>query len=43
MQERSRHLGGKISIQRREVGGTGVYFEFTPQYILERQSEPYPA
>lgn len=37
MQERSRHLGGQIKIQRRDVGGTGVYFEFTPQYILERQ------
>src|SRR5690554_5748555 len=43
MQERSRHLGGHLSIQRRQKGGTGVYFEFTPQYILERKAEPYPA
>lgn len=43
MQERSRHLGGHITIQRRQQGGTGVYFEFTPQYILERKTEPYPA
>lgn len=43
MQERSRHLGGHIEIKRREQGGTGVYFEFTPQYILERKSEPHPA
>ncbi|MBR9907400.1 MAG: HAMP domain-containing protein [Gammaproteobacteria bacterium] len=43
MQERSRHLGGNIRIERRAKGGTGVYFEFTPQYILERQSEPHPA
>mgnify|MGYP003646183104 FL=1 len=43
MQERSRHLGGAISIQRRAVGGTGVYFEFAPQYILERQDAPTTA
>lgn len=43
MQERSRHLGGDISIKRRVVGGTGVYFEFTPQYILERQDAPTTA
>lgn len=43
MQERSRHLGGNIRIQRRDVGGTGVYFKFTPQYILERQQQPTPA
>ncbi|WP_417659229.1 ATP-binding protein [Pseudidiomarina sp.] len=43
MQERSRHLGGDITIKRRVVGGTGVYFEFTPQYILERQDAPTTA
>ncbi|WP_369742885.1 ATP-binding protein [Pseudidiomarina sp. PP-1MA] len=38
MQERSRHLGGTIEIKRRSEGGTGVYFSFVPQYLLEREA-----
>lgn len=35
MQERSRNLGGKIEMQRREGGGTEVVFRFTPDYLLQ--------
>ncbi|CAB0151491.1 Nitrate/nitrite sensor protein NarX [Pseudidiomarina piscicola] len=38
MQERSRHLGGQINIVRRPEGGTGVYFQFSPEYLKERQT-----
>ncbi|WP_449360928.1 hypothetical protein [Alishewanella longhuensis] len=37
MQERSKHLGGRISIKRRPEGGTGVYFSFTPECLLQQQ------
>jgi two-component system nitrate/nitrite sensor histidine kinase NarX len=33
MQERCKQLGGTIRISRRELGGTGVYFRFTPNYL----------
>lgn len=33
MQERCKQLGGSIRISRREQGGTGVYFIFTPNYL----------
>lgn len=36
MAERGYHLGGTISIRRRESGGTGVYFQFTPAYRKQR-------
>ncbi|MDN7124746.1 ATP-binding protein [Pseudidiomarina terrestris] len=38
MQERSKHLGGEITITRRPEGGTGVYFFFQPDYLKERQA-----
>lgn len=37
MQERSKHLGGQIQIKARKEGGTGVYFSFTPEYLLQQQ------
>ncbi|MGP9801489.1 ATP-binding protein [Rheinheimera sp. NSM] len=37
MQERSKHLGGTIDIKRRSQGGTGVYFSFRPEYLLQQQ------
>lgn len=37
MQERSKHLGGVIAIKCRAEGGTGVYFSFTPEYLLQQQ------
>lgn len=37
MQERSKHLGGSIQIKAREEGGTGVYFSFAPEYLLQQQ------
>ena len=37
MQERGKNLGGELSIQRRETGGTGVYFSFTPDYLKQRK------
>ncbi|MBV2127582.1 ATP-binding protein [Arsukibacterium indicum] len=36
MQERSRQLGGVIDIRRRSEGGTGVYFSFRPEYLLQQ-------
>lgn len=36
MQERSKHLGGTIQIKAREEGGTGVYFSFRPEYLLQQ-------
>jgi two-component system, NarL family, nitrate/nitrite sensor histidine kinase NarX len=36
MQERSKQLGGVIEIRRREQGGTGVYFNFTPDYLKQQ-------
>jgi two-component system nitrate/nitrite sensor histidine kinase NarX len=36
MQERSKQLGGNIHIRRREQGGTGVYFSFTPEYLQQQ-------
>ncbi|MGQ4277483.1 ATP-binding protein [Pseudidiomarina sp. E22-M8] len=38
MQERSKHLGGDIEIVRRPEGGTGVYFDFQPDHLKERQA-----
>lgn len=35
MQERGKNLKGELSIRRREVGGTGVYFHFTPDYLQQ--------
>lgn len=37
MQERSKHLGGHLVIQRRDCGGTGVYFNFQPAYLSEQK------
>ena len=39
MQERSKQLGGAIQIRRREQGGTGVYFSFTPEYLQHQVAE----
>ena len=39
MQERSKHLAGDIIIRRRDEGGTGVYFNFRPDYLKERDTE----
>lgn len=39
MQERSKQLGGEIQIRRREQGGTGVYFSFTPEYLQQQPVE----
>lgn len=39
MQERSKQLGGEIKIRRREQGGTGVYFSFTPEYLQQQVAE----
>lgn len=36
MQERGKNLGGILTIRRRANGGTGVYFRFTPDYLLQR-------
>ena len=36
MQERSRQLHGELRIERREEGGTGVYFRFYPEYLAEK-------
>lgn len=36
MRERSKNLGGDVVIKRREQGGTGVYFGFTPDYLQQR-------
>ena len=36
MNERSKNLGGEVVIKRREQGGTGVYFGFTPDYLQQR-------
>lgn len=36
MRERSKNLGGDVTIRRREEGGTGVYFGFTPDYLQQR-------
>nr|WP_194756049.1 ATP-binding protein [Aliidiomarina indica] len=33
IRERGKHLGGEARIERRAEGGTGVYFEFSPQYM----------
>jgi two-component system nitrate/nitrite sensor histidine kinase NarX len=38
MQERSKHLGGSIEIKARAEKGTGVYFSFKPEYLLQKQS-----
>lgn len=38
MQERSKHLAGNIQIKPRAAGGTGVYFSFTPEYLLHSKS-----
>ncbi|WP_306523748.1 ATP-binding protein [Rheinheimera sp.] len=39
MQERSKQLGGAIQIRRREQGGTGVYFSFTPEYLQQQPAQ----
>ncbi|HTF97733.1 MAG TPA: histidine kinase [Cellvibrio sp.] len=36
MQERGKNLGGELTIRRRDNGGTGVYFRFTPDYLQQR-------
>jgi len=36
MQERGKNLGGNLTIRSRTNGGTGVYFRFTPDYLLQR-------
>src|SRR5690606_20119512 len=36
MQERGKNLGGNLTIRRRTNGGPGVYFRFTPDYLLQR-------
>ena len=36
MQERGKHLGGDLTIKRRDAGGTGVYFSFVPSYWQEQ-------
>ena len=36
MQERGKNLGGELTIRRRDNGGTGVYFHFTPDYLQQR-------
>lgn len=38
MQERSKHLAGNIQIKPRATGGTGVYFSFTPEFLLQSKS-----
>ena len=38
MQERSKHLAGNIEIKPRTTGGTGVYFSFTPEFLLQSKS-----
>ncbi|MEG3767841.1 ATP-binding protein [Alteromonas sp. 14N.309.X.WAT.G.H12] len=38
MKERSRHLGGDITVERRAQGGTGIYFTFKPDYLQEKQT-----
>lgn len=35
IQERSHQLQGRVDIRRRDEGGTGVYFQFTPEYLRE--------
>ncbi|WP_127346135.1 ATP-binding protein [Pseudidiomarina mangrovi] len=39
MQERSRSLGGAVTVRRRDEGGTGVYFNFVPEYVQERTAQ----
>lgn len=39
MLERGKHLGGELTIERRESGGTGVYFRFTPDYLKHRKEQ----
>ncbi len=36
MQERSRQLHGLLRIERRVECGTGVYFRFYPDYLVEK-------
>lgn len=36
MQERSRQLHGTLTVERRQEGGTGVYFRFYPEYLSEK-------
>ncbi len=36
IQERSHQLHGKAKVQRRDEGGTGVYFSFVPEYLREK-------
>ncbi len=38
MQERSRQLFGNLKIAKREQGGTGVYFRFTPEYLRNQSN-----
>ncbi|MFU8785496.1 ATP-binding protein, partial [Aliidiomarina sp.] len=39
IRERARHLGGEVTIRRRETGGTGVYFTFIPHYLMSEVKE----
>ena len=38
IQERSNQLQGQVKIKRREEGGTGVYFHFTPEHMRRKAS-----
>ena len=38
MLERSKHLDGEIQILARKEGGTGVYFQFMPEYLRQKQT-----
>ena len=38
MRERGKHLNGKLIIENRKEGGTGVYFKFLPDFILKREN-----
>lgn len=40
MKERSRHLGGNVSIEANDGGGTVVITQFIPQYIKSQNKEP---
>lgn len=42
MQERTKGLNGEIHIKRREAGGTGVYFEFVPEYLRQWKARQQP-
>lgn len=41
MHERSRHLGGILQFRQLPSGGTGVYFSFSPEYLLTAQTDSH--